>query len=59
MITAILPAVVALAIVATYMTIVHRMLRADEHWHESDLVKAATKPGAATPHLAAPEAAHA
>jgi hypothetical protein len=59
MITAILPSIVAFAIVATYMTIVHRMLRTDEHWHESDVSKRAVKPQATATCVVTAVAAHA
>ena len=40
---AILVFVVAVALVATYMFTVNRLLRTDEHWSESNQVKPATK----------------
>lgn len=37
---------VAVALVATYMFTVNRLLRTDEHWSESNQVKPATKTAA-------------
>ncbi|HEY0549128.1 MAG TPA: hypothetical protein VGF13_05965 [Verrucomicrobiae bacterium] len=46
MIGAILVTLLVAAIVGSYMTIVNRMLRSDEHWSESNQVRPAMKTAA-------------
>jgi hypothetical protein len=47
------------AIVSSYMTIVNRMLRTDEHWSESNQLRPATKPAAALRYPVTGSLAHA
>jgi hypothetical protein len=49
----------AVALVATYILTVNRLLRTDEHWSESNQVKAATKTTAPAGHGLAEFPAHA
>ena len=46
MIGAIVVTLVVYAIVGAYMAIVNRMLRSDQHWNESNIVRPVTKPSA-------------
>lgn len=47
------------AIVGSYMTLVNRMLRSDEHWSESNMVKAVAKRAASRHYGVTASAAHA
>ena len=46
MIGAIITALVVAVLVSSYMLIVNRMLRTDEHWSESNMITSAAKPAA-------------
>jgi len=44
MIGAIITALVVAVLISSYMLIVNRLLRTDEHWSESNMTTPATKP---------------
>ena len=50
---------VVVALVATYIFTVNRLLRTDEHWSESNQVKPATKPAASAQYVVTASPAHA
>ncbi len=46
MIGAIITALVVAVLISSYMLIVNRLLRTDEHWSESNMTAPASKPAA-------------
>jgi hypothetical protein len=59
MIGAIVVTLVVFAIVGSYMAIVNRMLRSDEHWNESNIVRPAAQASSAGYSSLAASPAHA
>ena len=59
MIGAIVVTLIVYAIVGSYMTIVNRMLRSDEHWSESNIARPAAKASVADHAFAAVSPSHA
>jgi hypothetical protein len=59
MIGAIVVTLIVYVIVGSYMAIVNRMLRTDEHWHESDMVQPVAEAAAAPRYDVAASAVHA
>ena len=59
MLSAIITALVVVGLISTFVFIVNRMLRTDEHWSESNMTVSAAKPAEAQSFGRAAKQAHA